>query len=134
MFRKWVTLNRKITIQKIVYDLIYDIVNSKIRHFNEIDMYLFNLIKKVNKAHDEKTSLYKSEKLKHDEFSHTTSSFIYMITGTLNNIESERYETEEEKNKRLQREADKAVARAIEHDLEEIFDPGFDLTKVRRDD
>lgn len=57
-----------------------------------------------------------------------------MITGTLNNIESERYETEEEKNKRLQREANKAVAQAIEHDLEEIFDPGFDLTKVRRDD
>ena len=84
--------------------------------------------------YDEKTSLYKSEKLKHDEFSHTTSSFIYMITGTLNNIESERYETEEEKNKRLQREANKAVANAIEHDLEEIFDPGFDLTKVRRDD
>lgn len=84
--------------------------------------------------YDEKTSLYKSEKLKHDEFSHTTSSFIYMITGTLNNIESERYETEEEKNKRLQREAEKAVANAIEHDLEEIFDPGFDLTKVRRDD
>lgn len=42
----------------IVYDLIYDIVNSKLRHFNEIDMYLFNLIKKVNKAHDEKTPLY----------------------------------------------------------------------------
>lgn len=84
--------------------------------------------------HDKENYQFNKLEMEHDEFSHGADCFIYMIIGTLNNLESMRYETEEEKNKRLQREADKAVARAIEHDLEEIFDPGFDLTKVRRDD
>ena len=84
--------------------------------------------------YDEKTSLYKSEKLKHDEFSHTTSSFIYMITGTLNNIESERFETEEEKNKRLQREANRLVQNAIDSDMNTLLDTSdLHLERMRRD-
>ena len=57
-----------------------------------------------------------------------------MITGTLNNLESERYETEEEKNKRLQREANQAVANAIEQDMNQLLDVSdLNIERIRRD-
>ena len=49
----------KVEAAYIIYDLIYDIVNSKLNRFQEIEMYLFNLIKKVNDAHKQNSSLYK---------------------------------------------------------------------------
>ena len=47
-------------------------------------------------------------------------------------MESERFETEEERNKRIYREQQRLIQTEIEHDLDRVLDPGTDLTKVRR--
>ena len=61
-----------------------------------------------------------------------TSAFIYSITGMKNAMESERFETEEERNKRIYREQQRLIQNEIEHDLDRVLDPGIDLTRTRR--
>ena len=82
--------------------------------------------------YDPINSVWKSEKLKHDEFSHTTSAFIYSITGIKNAMESERFETDEERHKRIYREQQRLIQNEIDHDLDRVLDPGVDLANPKR--
>ena len=112
-----------------------DIARSELQncYFNEATTH--RLIECLNSSiydYDPINSVWKSEKLKHDEFSHMTSAFIYSITGIKNSVESERYETEEERRKRIYREQQKLIQNEIDHDLDRVLDPGIDLAKVRR--
>ena len=93
---------------------------------------LQEVIINVTYKHDKENYQFDKLQMEHDEFSHGADAFIYMIIGTLHNLQSIRVETEEERHKRIYREQQRLIQNEIDHDLERVLDPGVNLANPKR--
>ena len=125
------------------------LIAPKMRQMNQIDLARDNLfncrfneettrrlwecISNATWEHNKENYQFDKAKMQHDEFSHGTSAFIYMITGILKWIDPKQYLTDNERKKQLEEEANRLINKAIDEDMDKVLNPGFDLTKVRND-
>lgn len=123
------------------------LIAPKMRQMNQIDLARDNLfncrfneettrrlwecVSNATWEHNKENYQFDRAKMEHDEFSHGTSAFIYMITGILKWVDPKQYLTDEERKKELQEEANKLINKAIDQDMDKVLNPGFDLAKIR---
>lgn len=122
------------------------LIAPKMRQMNQIDLARDNLqncrfneettgrlwecVSNATWKHDKENYQFDKAQMEHDEFSHGTSAFIYMITGIIKWIDPKEYLTDEELKKRYEQEANVLIERAIDRDLEKVLDPGLDLSRI----